>query len=300
MKKEIKSIINEKNIANADVVFLSCSYDKTASSHKGTAMGPKKVIDMLESQIEFYDRSLNVEMIDYIKSAHQDLGNLNKFSPEQVLKKIHTASEKLVNMDKFVFVLGGEHSVPLGLYQNLADKYDPKDVTILQIDAHLDMRNDDSDYSSKPTHLAHSTIMRRAHELGFNIINVGARSFSKDEIDYTNSFKNIKVFQFGHPMKKPEKEDILKAIKTKYLYITIDVDGFDPAVMPGTGTPVPGGLKWNYGMDLITRAINKKGTILIGADMVEVSPQKETVITEYASAELAYRIICEKFKTRVK
>lgn len=300
MKKEIKSIINEKNISKADVVFLSCSYDKTASSHKGTAMGPKKVVDMLESQIEFYDRSKGVEMIDYIKSAHQDLGNLNKFKPEDVLRKIHTTAEELINMDKFVFILGGEHSVPLGLYQVLAEKYNPKDVTILQIDAHLDMRNDDSDYSKNPTHLAHSTIMRRAHELGFNIVNVGARSFSKDEVDYANSFKNIKVFQFGHPMKKPEKEDILKAIKTKYLYITIDVDGFDPAVMPGTGTPVPGGLKWNYGMDLITKAINKKGTLLIGADIVEVSPQKETVITEYASAELAYRIICEKFKNKIK
>ncbi len=299
-KTEIKSIINEKNISNADVVFLSCSYDKTASSHKGTAMGPKKVIEMLESQIEFYDRSLNVEMIDYIKTAHKDMGNLNKFSPDDVLRKIHATAEELVNMDKFVFVLGGEHSVPLGLYQTLADKYDPKDVTILQIDAHLDMRNDDSDYSKNPTHLAHSTIMRRAHELGFNIINVGARSFSKAELDYANSFKNIKVFQFGHPTKKPEKEEILKAIKTKYLYITIDVDGFDPAVMPGTGTPVPGGLKWNYGMNLITKAINKKGTTLIGADIMEVSPQKETVITEYTSAQLAYSIICEKFKTRVK
>lgn len=297
---EIKSIINEKNINNADVVFLSCSYDKTASSHKGTAMGPKRVIEMLESQIEFYDREKKVEMIDYIKTAHKDMGNLNKLKPEEVLRKIHATAEELVNMDKFVFVLGGEHSVPLGLYQTLADKYDPKDVTILQIDAHLDMRNDDSDYSKNPTHLAHSTIMRRAHELGFNIINVGARSFSKDEIDYANAFKNIKVFEFGYPAKKPEKEDIIKAIKTKYLYISIDVDGFDPAVMPGTGTPVPAGLKWNYGMKLITKAINKKGTELIGADIVEVSPQKETVITEYASAQLAYSIICEKFKNQIK
>lgn len=300
MKKEIKSIINEKDIKKADVVFLSCSYDKTASSHKGTAMGPKKVIDMLDAQIEFFDRSLKVDMIDYIKIAHKDLGNLNKLSPEKVLRKIHNVTEQLVNMDKFIFILGGEHSVPLGLYQNLAEKYDPKDVTILQIDAHLDMRNDDSDYSTKPTHLAHSTIMRRAHELGFNIINVGARSFSKDEFEYTEGFKNIKVFQFGYPAKKPEKDEIIKAIKTKYLYITIDVDGFDPSVMPGTGTPVPGGLKWNYGIKLIEQAINKKGTTLIGADIVEVSPQKETTITEYASAQLSYNIITQKFKNRIK
>jgi len=296
--KTIKSIINEKKIENADVVILSAPYDKTASSHKGTVNGPKAVVECLESQIEFYDRQYKVDAIDYIKTAHQNLGNLNKLSPEKVLRTIHATAEKLINMDKFVFILGGEHSVPLGLYQVLADKYDPKDVTIIQIDAHLDLRNDDSDYSTNPTHLAHSTIMRRAHELGFSILNVGARSFSRDEYDYAKSFQNINIYEFGYPYKIPKIEDIIKNIKTKYIYITIDVDGFDPSVMPGTGTPVPGGLTWDYGLELIEKAINKKE--LIGADIVEVSPQKETVITEYSSAQLIYSIITEKFKNKFK
>lgn len=300
MKKtpEIKSIINEKKIENADVIILSSPYDKTASSHKGTVAGPKAVIECLESQIEFFDRQYKVNVIDYIKTAHKNLGNLNKLSPEKVLHTIHATAENLINMDKFVFIIGGEHSVPLGLYQVLADKYDPKDVTILQIDAHLDLRNDDSDYSTNPTHLAHSTIMRRAHELGFSILNVGARSFSRDEYDYAKSFQNISIYEFGYPNKTPKIEEIIKNIKTKYIYITIDVDGFDPSVMPGTGTPVPGGLSWDYGLELIEKAINKKE--LIGADIVEVSPQKETVITEYASAQLIYSIITEKFKNRFK
>lgn len=300
MKKEIKSIINEKKWENADVVLLSASYDKTASSHKGTVAGPKAIIKNLESQIEFYDREYKVEVIDYVKTAHTDLGNLNKFKPELVYKKINTIAEKLIKNNKFIFTLGGEHSVPLGVYKALTNKYNPKEVTILQIDAHLDLRNDDSDYNKNPTHLAHSTIMRRAHELGYNILNVGARSFSSDEYAYVEKNKNIQIFQFGYPAKKPEIEDILKSIKTKYVYITIDVDGFDPSVMPGTGTPVPSGLKWNYGMKLLNRVINKKGLELIGADIVEVSPQKETVITEYASAQLVYSIITKKFKDRLK
>ncbi len=300
MKKtqEIKSIINEKKWENADVVLVSASYDKTASSHKGTVNGPKSVIKNLATQIEFFDREYKVDVIDYIKTAHVDLGNLNKLSPEKVLRTVHATTEKLINIDKFVFIIGGEHSVPLGLYQVLADKYDPKDVTILQIDAHLDMRHDDSDYSTNPTHLAHSTIMRRAHELGFSILNVGARSFSRDEYDYTKSFQNINMYQFGYPNKTPKIEEIIKSIKTKYLYITIDVDGFDPSVMPGTGTPVPGGLTWDYGMELLDKAISKFE--LIGADIVEVSPQKETVITEYSSAQLIYSIITKKFKKRFK
>lgn len=296
--KEIKSIINEKKWENADVVMLSAPYDKTASSHKGTVNGPKAVIKNLATQIEFYDRKLKVEVIDFVKTSHIDLGNLNKFKPSEVLKKINKQTDKLLEKDKFVFVLGGEHSVPLGLYQSLAKKYNPKDVTILQIDAHLDMRNDDSDYSSKPTDLAHSTIMRRAHELGYNIVNVGARSFSNDEHSYVEQNKNINIFQFGYPFGLPKIEEILNTIKTKYLYITIDVDGFDPAVMPGTGTPVPGGLTWDYGMELIDKAISKFE--LIGADIVEVSPQKETVITEYASAQLLYSIITKKFESRLK
>ncbi len=299
-KKEpkIKSIINEPKWENADVVLLSAAYDKTASSHKGTVAGPKAVIKNLATQIEFYDREYKLEVIDYVKTAHADLGNLNKFKPELVYKKINTIAEKLIQNNKFIFTLGGEHSVPLGVYKALANKYDPKEITILQIDAHLDLRNDDSDYSKNPTHLAHSTIMRRAHELGYNILNVGARSFSGEEHSYVEQNKNINIFQFGYPFAIPKIEEILNSIKTKYVYITIDVDGFDPSVMPGTGTPVPGGLSWDYGMELIDKTISKFE--LIGADIVEVSPQKETVITEYASAQLVYSIITHKFKEKLK
>lgn len=297
-KQEIKSIINEKKWENADAIIVSAPYDKTASSHKGTVNGPKKVIQNLNTQIEFFDREYQKEIIDYVKISHTDLGNLNKFKPEQVYQKINKTVEKIVNANKFVFILGGEHSVPLGLLKSLSSKYNPKDVTILQIDAHLDLRNDDSDYSTNPTHLAHSTIMRRAHDLGYNIVNVGARSFSADEYQYVNQNKNIKIFESGYPKKLPKIEDILNPIKTKYLYITIDVDGFDPSVMPGTGTPVPGGLSWDYGMELLDKAISKFE--LIGADLVEVSPQKETVVTEYASAQLIYSIITKKFKDKLK
>lgn len=295
---KIESIINEKKWENSDVVLVSASYDKTASSHKGTVNGPKMVIKNLETQIEFFDRKYKTSPIEYIKTSHIDLGNLNKYKPTEVLKKINNTTDKLISKDKFVFILGGEHSVPLGLYKSLAKKYSPKDITILQIDAHLDLRNDDSDYSKNPTHLAHSTIMRRAHELGYNIVNVGARSFSEDEYQYVDQNNNIKIFQSGYPFSLPKIEEIINSIKTKYLYISIDVDGFDPSVMPGTGTPVPGGLSWDYGMELLEKAISKFE--LIGADIVEVSPQKETVITEYASAQLIYSMITEKFKNKFK
>ena len=150
-------------------------------------------------------------------------------------------------------MLGGEHSVSIGYFQALAKKYNPKDVTILQIDAHCDLRNDDSDYSDDPTNYAHSCVMRRASELGFPLVQVGIRTYSTDEYEYfSNKKNNVTTFEWGRG-KIPTIETLLKSFKTKYVYITIDVDGFDPAHMPGTGTAVQGGLEWWYGIDLIEK-----------------------------------------------
>jgi agmatinase len=140
--------------------------------------------------------------------------------------------------------------------------------------------------------------MRRASELGYNIVQVGIRSYCKDEYEYFSNPKNkVKVWQWGLG-DKPKVDQVLKSIKTKNIYLSIDVDGFDPSVMPGTGTPVPDGLKWKYGNKLITKAIEKFN--LIGGDIVEVSPVKDSVITEYNSAQLVYSIITEKFRKRLK
>ena len=158
----IKTIINEKNLNKADVILMSAGYEKTASSHKGTVNGPKAVIECLNTQIEFFDRNFKVEVNNFVKIAHQNLGNLEKLSPVKTLQKIKRNCEKLVKNNKFIFLLGGEHSVSIGLFQALAKKYNPKDVTILQIDAHCDLRKDDSDYSENRSSLAHSTVMRHA------------------------------------------------------------------------------------------------------------------------------------------
>ena len=288
------SIINTKNIKDADVVFLSAPYEKTASSHKGTAAGPKAVVKCLHTQIEFFDREFKTEVNHKVKIAHKEL-RIEKMTPEQARKTIRTECEALIKDNKFIFMLGGEHSVSIGNFEALAKKYNPKDVTILQIDAHCDLRKDDSDYSSNPTGFAHSTVMRHASELGFPLVQVGIRTYSRDEYEYfSNKKNNVTVFEWkkGSEQMFPV-EKILKSIKTKYLYITIDVDGFDPSVMPGTGTPVQGGLSWYYGIDLIEKAINKFE--LIGADIVEVSPTHDTVLTEYGAAQLTYTILAQKF-----
>lgn len=294
------SIISAKNIDKADVVLVSAGYEGTVSAQKGTQNGPKAIIQCLNYQVEFFDRQFKTEVNYAVKIAHQNIGNLQKFRPASVLKKIKKICDKLVKNNKFIFLLGGEHSVSIGCFQALAQKYNPKDVTILDIDAHCDLRSDDSDYSQNPSWLAHSTVMRHASRLGYRIVQVGIRTYSREEYKYfSHKQNNVTVFEWR---KESEKiipvSKILKSIKTKYLYVTVDADGFDPGVMPGTGTPVPGGLSWYYGLDLIEKAITKYE--LIGADIVEVSPMKDSMLTEYSAAQLVYSMIAQKFQNKLK
>jgi agmatinase len=289
------SIINAKPKDNPDVLIITAPYDKTASFHKGTAEGPQKVVDCLNTQIEFFDRRYKVESPEKIKVALQDIKGLKTMKPEAAHKAVVAACK--ASTAPFTFLLGGEHSMSFGALKALSEKHDPKDVTIFQIDAHCDLRKDDSDYNdTDPTEYAHSAVMRRAHEMGYSLVQVGIRAFSKDEHDYFTSNKNIKTFQWGIE-KVPTIAEVVKAIKTKKVYISIDVDGFDPAHMPGTGTPVQGGLEWYYGLKLLEAVIENRQ--LVGADIVEVSPVKEGVLTEYGAAQIVYNMINTFYKDRL-
>ena len=295
----IKGIVNTESLEDADAVFVSAPYEKTASSHKGTASGPATVVDQLNHQIEFFDRKFKVNVNDFVKTAHQNLDGLEHLSPEEAKEKIKETAASIVNADKFIFLLGGEHAVSVGALEAISKKYNSKDVTILQIDAHCDLRNDDSDYSENPSFLAHSTVMRRANEMGYAIVQVGIRTYSEDEHAYfSDKNNNITVFEWGNGKSVPSIDTILESIKTKYIYISIDVDGFDPAHMPGTGTAVQGGLEWWYGIELLEKSIQKYE--LVGADIVEVSPVEGSVLTEYGAAQLAYTILAHKFEKKLK
>jgi agmatinase len=295
----VDSIISAKNVDEADVVIMSAPYEKTASSRKGTIDGPKAVIEILDSKLELFDRAYKTEPCRKIKIGQKDLGNISSLSPVKALEKITDECGKILDKNKFIFLLGGEHSVSLGLFQALAKRINPKEVTILQIDAHCDLRDTDTDYNDDPTNLAHSCVLRRAHELGYNLVQVGIRTYFKDEYEYFSNPKNkITTFEWGNGKRVPTVAEVLKSIKTKFVYITIDVDGFDPAHMPGTGTTVAGGLEWWYGVKLVESVIDKKE--LVGADIVEVSPMHDSILTEYSAAQLAYTMIAHKFRDKLK
>ena len=287
----IDSIINCKKKEDADCIVLTASYDRTSSLGKGASRGGRAIVKCLKEDVEFLDRYTMTEPGYMFKIAHHDLGISNKMLPEKMVEQIDQKYSRLMNDKQFLMLLGGDHSVSAGALRAISKKEDPGDITILQIDAHCDFRDDDSNSNPNQSCIskyAHACVMRRAHEMGFNIVQVGVRSYAKEEYDFFRQKKTIRVFEWGRAQGH-SIEKIVKSIKTNKVYISLDIDGIDPAHMPATGTPVQGGLEWYYTIGLLSRLI--KGKKIIGADIVEVAPINDSSLTEFGAAQLCYNII---------
>lgn len=294
-KKEIDSIINCENHKEADCVFLTADYDRTSSLGKGAEKGGRAIIKCLEEDVEFLDRYTLREAGYEFKISHLDLGVSNEMLPEEMVKKVSSSYLDLIGNKNLLFLLGGDHSVSIGALDAISKKSNANNITILQIDAHCDLRDSDANANpdqSQVSKYAHCCVMRRAFDLGFNIVQVGVRSYAKEEYDFfkANNSK-IKVFEWGRG-RNPSIEDVLKSIKTKNVYISVDVDGIDPSHLPSTGAPVPGGLEWYYAIDLLREVIQKKN--LIGADLVEVIPKEDSILTQFGSAQLCYNMVASQ------
>lgn len=274
--------------SGANIVILCAPYDRTASYRKGAVKGPAAIVSSLKYQMETFDRFTGSMPSPERKITVCELGNLNRCSPPVMVGRVKQEYEKHIDHGSFVLLLGGEHSVSIGALQALASRHDSREITVFQIDAHLDLRHDDSDYNDSPHGVyAHSTVMRRAFDLGFKCAHVGIRAYSREEMDFARE-NGLKVFEWRRgPVPNPEA--IVESIATDLVYLTIDVDGIDPAHMPATGTPVQGGLEWYYTFDLLRSLFESKN--IVGADVVEVAPRPFDVLTEYGAAQLCYTIL---------
>ncbi len=273
--------------SKADAVVIGVPYEETASFGEGASAGPQAVINVLHENLEFFDRYTHTSpAYDYAFSA-KILDEVKTLSPEKMVAAVKDIISK---EQRFFVLLGGVHSVSIGALQALAEKHNPSEITIVQIDAHFDIRNDDSDYNDEnPGPYAHSTVMRRAHELGFQLLPIGVRTMSEDEYTYVHS-NQISFYEWGRAdIQTPTINEVISSIKTDKVYLTIDVDGFDPSVMPGTGTPVSGGISWEYGEALI-RALMQNKEVIAG-DIVEIAPMAGNVLTEYNAAQLVYHML---------
>jgi agmatinase len=288
----IASIINCARVEDADAVIIGVPYEHGASFGAGAAGGPAAIVGCLHRQIELFERHTGTEPAERYAIAHRMLDDVGHLPPELMVRRV---ADAVLRCDPFVMLLGGIHSVSIGALRAHSMRSPAGDVSVVHIDAHLDMREDDSDYNERdPSRYAHSCVMRRARELGFRTCSVGVRAYARCEFRYALE-ERLPVFEWGKGL-EPDIEAVLDAIRTDRVYLTVDVDGFDPAVTPATGTPVPGGISWEYGTRLIRELFLAKE--VIGADIVEVAPVAGSGLTEYAAAQLCYDMLCYKLLKR--
>ncbi len=259
----------------ARVALLPLPFDKTCSWLSGTSKGPDAIIEA-SMNMELYDIETRSEPYRQgVYTAHA----VHAETGEGLNAKAYLETKRLIDEGKFVIALGGEHSVSYGPIMAHAEKF--KDFSVLQIDAHTDMRD-----SYEGNKFSHACIMARAKEFTQSIVQVGIRSLDRAELgnlDEANVFYAEQIV--GSTDWIPKVVEKLK----KNVYITIDVDGFDVSIMPSTGTPEPGGLGW-YPVLTLLRSVFENRTV-IGADVVELAPSEANRAPDFLTAKLVYKLI---------
>jgi len=200
--------------------------------------------------------------------------------PEETLHIIRSSINRLLNDLKFIVMLGGEHSITIGAVQEFTQHF--KDITVLQLDAHTDLRNE---YTG--TQYSHACVMRRVVEL-CPVVQVGIRSLSLEESALVNT-KGINTFFYKeNSFDELTRNEIINCLSDN-VYISIDLDVFDPSIMSAVGTPEPGGMRWQEVIDLLRVVTEVKN--VVGFDIVELCPPQGTDSCSYLAAKLAYKLI---------
>ncbi len=266
----------------SEIVIYSAPFEKTVSYGRGTRNGPKEILKA-SHYVEFYDEEFDRELCFEKGIAALPISNFDSFTSVSALKIIEKNLDRLILDEKFVVLLGGEHTVTLGSFLAHNKKYE--NLSILQIDAHSDLR--DSYEGSK---YSHACVMKRIYDNNQNITQVGIRAQANEESDLIKEGK-IRTF-YAREIRKVKKESWIKDVVnslSQNVYLTFDIDGFDPSVVSATGTPEPGGLFWDETLDLL-RKVGKERNI-VGFDLVELAPSKYHPTSNFIAAKLVYKIL---------
>lgn len=261
------------------IVILPVPYDGTSTWIKGADKGPGAILEA-SANMELYDIETETEV--YKKGIFTARPVKEKKSPERMTEAVYNEVKKFLAAKKFVVTIGGEHSVSVGAIRAHAEKY--KDMCVLQFDAHSDMRE-----SYEGSKYNHACAMARAKECA-PVFQVGIRSMDAEE---RPNIDPKKVF-FAEIMRQDKSwPDKVLSILSPNVYITIDLDVFDPSIMPSTGTPEPGGMGWYEILDLIQR-VNEKFNI-VGFDVVELCPNEHDRAPDFLASKLIYKILSYRF-----
>ncbi|MBC8321551.1 MAG: agmatinase [Bacteroidetes bacterium] len=264
----------------SSILLQSIPYDGTSTWGKGADNAFGAFLESSEN-MELYDIETNSEV--YQKGIHILPEITEDSSPESVFEVTYHRTKELIETNKFLTFFGGEHSISIGIIKAFCEKY--PNITILQLDAHADLRS--SYLGSKYNH---ACALHDANK-NANLVQVGIRSMDICEKQYLNKEKCF----FAEDMFK--KDDWIEKsimLMTDDIYITIDLDVFDPSIMPATGTPEPGGLDWYTAINYLKRVFKEKN--VQGFDIVELAPVENNKAPNFLTAKLYYKLLSYKFK----
>jgi agmatinase len=275
----------ERRISSYDaskIVVLPVPYEHTASYGGGTGQGPRAILDA-SRYVEYYDEELGTELCTNVGIATLPFLSLGNSVDAKAVARIHAAVKPLLADGKFVVVLGGEHTISQAPIKACLEKY--PDLSVVQFDAHADLR---TEYEGN--RFSHACIMARVCEFldPARVVQVGIRALSPEEAEFIR--RSGITTLYAHEIRATESW--MSAIfpkLTPHVYITFDVDAFDPPIMPSTGTPEPNGLLWPETMKLL-RLLGEQGQV-VGFDVVEFAPSRGLRHPDYTAAKLTYKLM---------
>ena len=264
----------------AKIVILPAPFDATSTWLKGADKGPAAIIEA-SADMETYDIETDSEV--YKQGIFTDRPTKEKKSPEKMVAELKTRALKHIKNKKYVVTLGGEHSISAATIAAYVESF--KNVSVLQLDAHADLREEYHD-----SKFNHACVMARAREIT-PIVQIGLRSMDfseKKNMDKSRVFFAQDIYDnnnwFGKCLNK----------LTKNVYLTIDLDVFDPAILPSTGTPEPGGLGWYQVLTFLKLLMKQKN--VVGFDVVELCPNPQSKASDFLAAKLIYKLLSYKFE----
>jgi len=277
LKSELSDTEKNKDFSKFDIIPVPL--ERTVSYGKGTSMGPQAIIEA-SNELERYTGK-SEPCIEGIYT-HPFL-DCNK-PIDIVINDLQKLAQSVSSKNKIPVILGGEHSITYGAVNGIFKGLELKnknEIGILQIDAHADLREK---YENE-VH-SHASVMYLLSKEKYKIAQCGVRALSKEEADNRRKFQitsySVEEIKKGDELSLPENFP-------KKIYISFDLDGLDPSIMPATGTPVPGGLGFNESLELIHKLIKDKE--IVGFDVVELSPIKGFLAYDFTAATLVYKIM---------
>lgn len=267
-------------LETAKIVLIPVPYDGTSTWQKGADKGPEAFLHASEN-MELYDIETGTEV--YQQGVYLADAISENSSPEAMVDAVHQTTKNYIKKNKFVTIFGGEHSVSIGTIRAFNEMY--PSLTVLQLDAHADLRK-----TYEGSTCNHACAMYEASQ-NTNLIQVGIRSMDVMEKTIMDEDKTY----FAHEMAVDDSwMDAAIDQMTDNVFITIDLDAFDPSILPSTGTPEPGGLLWYETLEFLKQVFEEKN--VVGFDIVELCPNKIDKSSDFLAAKLYYKMLSYKFQ----